>query len=324
MVRAALFACWPLALGLVVVCLVLALLVQGPMSRIPGRRSLAEALNLRLWTLDLHRDERGSVQSLSFVLTAPLFIMLLMLAVQITQLMIGEIIVNYAAYAAARSATVSIPMRIEQPMLELGNWLNLREMTGSEVNSGVGVSPKMVLIHRSAALACLPIAPSRDLGRGDVSDTMTQAILAAYNAYSTAATSNSRLPKRLANKWAYALDATTVQISTFHRRYGTSQSSYQNEPPLWDSNPLSVEAYYKPTEIGWRDEVTVKVTHNFALLPGPGRLLANSAASNPQTAATNRIQQAAGVYYVPLSATATMVPEGEKSIAPYVHQPFWP
>src|SRR5207237_103139 len=84
--------------------------------------------------LALHADERGSVQSLSFVLTVPVFIMLMMLAVQVTQLMIGEIIVNYAAFTAARSAAVWIPARIETPTLELANWLNLRQLTGTNAN----------------------------------------------------------------------------------------------------------------------------------------------------------------------------------------------
>lgn len=308
MIQAALISCWPLAVGLVAVCGGLA--VAARHLKLAGRRSV----------LALHGDERGSVQSLSFVLTAPIFIMLMMLAVQITQLMIGEIIVNYAAFAAARSASVWVPAQVETP-LELANWLNLRQMTGSDVNASVTVSPKMVQIHRSAVLACLPIAPSRDLGLADSSDAMTQAVTSAFAAYSSSAKSNTRIPKRLANKWAYAFRSTAIEVSTFHRQFGTSQSSYQNEPPLWDLEPLQVDAYFKPTELGWRDEITVKVTHNFALLPGPGRLLAKSAATMP---ATNRIQQTSGIYYVPISASATMVPEGEKSIAPFVHQPFWP
>ena len=36
----------------------------------------------------LHRDQRGSVQSLSFVLTLPLFIMIVMAIIQITQITI--------------------------------------------------------------------------------------------------------------------------------------------------------------------------------------------------------------------------------------------
>ena len=49
------------------------------------------------------------MQSLSFVLTLPLFIMVMMMIVQVSQLMIGMVVVHYAAFAAARSAAVWIP-----------------------------------------------------------------------------------------------------------------------------------------------------------------------------------------------------------------------
>ena len=71
---------------------------------------------LRLGRLfKLHRDEVGSVQSLSFVLTLPLFIMIMMMIVQVSQLMIGTVVVHYAAFAAARSAAVWIPAAMADP-----------------------------------------------------------------------------------------------------------------------------------------------------------------------------------------------------------------
>ena len=67
----------------------------------------------RLWSL--HRDESGSAQSLSFVLTLPLFVMVMLFIVQVSQLMIGTIVVHYAAFATARSAIVWIPAEMEPP-----------------------------------------------------------------------------------------------------------------------------------------------------------------------------------------------------------------
>jgi hypothetical protein len=57
----------------------------------------------------LHENQVGGVQSLSFVLALPLFIMIMLFIVQISQLMIGIIVVHYTAYATARSASVWIP-----------------------------------------------------------------------------------------------------------------------------------------------------------------------------------------------------------------------
>ena len=63
----------------------------------------------------IHRDQEGSVQSLSFVLTLPLFVMVVMLIVQVSQLMVGTIVVHYAAFATARSAVVWIPATLPAP-----------------------------------------------------------------------------------------------------------------------------------------------------------------------------------------------------------------
>ena len=63
----------------------------------------------------LHRDEVGGVQSLSFVLTLPFLIMLMLFIVQVSQLMIGAIMVHYSAYAAARTAIVWIPAQMMEP-----------------------------------------------------------------------------------------------------------------------------------------------------------------------------------------------------------------
>ena len=55
------------------------------------------------------------MQSLSFVLTLPVFIFIMMMIVQVSQLMIGIVVVHYAAFAAARSAAVWIPAAMPAP-----------------------------------------------------------------------------------------------------------------------------------------------------------------------------------------------------------------
>ena len=60
----------------------------------------------------LHRCQRGGVQSLSFVLTLPVFVMLVMFIVQVSQLMIAQVVVNYAAYGAARSLAAWVPQHV--------------------------------------------------------------------------------------------------------------------------------------------------------------------------------------------------------------------
>ena len=96
--RAVLQACLPWLALLLVSCACAYLLVRVNRSRIELRR-------LRR----LHRDQLGSAQTLSFVLTLPFFVMIMLFIVQVSQLMIGAIVVHYAAFAAARSAIVWIP-----------------------------------------------------------------------------------------------------------------------------------------------------------------------------------------------------------------------
>jgi hypothetical protein len=309
MLKAALLNIWPLAIALLLVCgalATLALLLR------PGVRQPLVAL---------HADQRGSVQSLSFVLTVPIFIMLMLLAVQITQLMIGLIVVQYAAYSAARSASVWIPARMEPDELE--NRIGQRQLESYEQSGEVfRISPggrKFEQIRLAAALACVPIAPSRDLGLANQGDPLTQSLTSMHAAMSTASASNPRMPQRLANKWAYANGATSIEIRTFHRRYQSNGFYLWDEPPL-DELELGPEGHFKSTEIGWRDQVRVTVTHQFALLPGPGRLLASRAnESRTRDVVSPLIRKAGDVYYLPLSASATLVPEGEKSKVPYVH-----
>lgn len=96
--RAILQACLPWFFWLCVASGLMLLLVQFCGTRIDWRR-------LRR----LNRGEEGSVQSLSLVLTLPVFLMLVLFIVQITQIMVGIMMVNYAAFAAARAASVWIP-----------------------------------------------------------------------------------------------------------------------------------------------------------------------------------------------------------------------
>ena len=101
MTRAVLQACFPWAVVLATAVAAAWLLARASNARFePGR--------LRR----LHGDQAGGVQSLSFVLTLPLFVMVMMFIVQVSQVMIAQIVVEYAAYAGARSAAVWIPANL--------------------------------------------------------------------------------------------------------------------------------------------------------------------------------------------------------------------
>ncbi len=293
----------------------------------------------------LHFHQAGSVQSLSFVLTLPIFIMFMMLIVQATQLMIGQVVVEYAAIATARAAMVWVPapspagtipsvtlvpgqvLPSPWPLATEGeNCISSISPDSDASNSQGGsrylVSPgsaKFEKIRSAAVLACLPIAPSRSVaqsgGQGAANSPLAQAapvLQAAYMAVSPQSASNPMIGQRIANKLAYALNNTQVQLTFVHK---------SGEPPLapWNVPADIGEFYYN--EVGWQDELQVTVWHQLALLPGPGRLLFSRAASStgaPDYVASQISQSGGDLYTYPLSASASLGNEGEKWVLAYV------
>ncbi len=333
--RAMLLPClpWLVLLAVLVGCAWLVVRLAG------GRLELSR---LR----QLHGDQEGGVQSLGFVLTMPFFIMVLMLIVQVSQLMIGTVVVNYAALAAARSAIVWIPANLGQGFEEENQISNYEvdpnapdqvfpelDPTAADYGPGQGgvtylvdvgtpaspASPKSAKILSAAVLALMPIAPSRNLNLQvpAAGQAMLPTLQAAYGSLVSSSASNGAINGRIANKLAYASAATTVEVRFYHPNFEPPLVTY--DPPVGVSPPSTLMEF-QPNELGWQDQVTVKVTHYYALLPGPGRLLA-SVIPNPNGSLTNdpvvQSLRQMGVYVYPITAEATLGNEGEKSVLPY-------
>lgn len=270
----------------------------------------------------LHRDQRGAVQSLSFVLTLPVFVMLMLFIVQLSQLTIARLMVEYAAYAAARSAIVWIPADLGDNV-EPPNCIGIRADRGDtrdergnefEVFAVTGPSRKMDKIELAAAMALMPICPSRGVASNVAHPGIaaTGSLQKAYQLLVPLSSNNRRVPTRIRNKLAYALENTEVDIEVHHR---------YDEPSLkirYDIGPYRDE--FAANEIGWQDQILVTVTHDFALLPGPGRLLAKRVIAPGRTSdeVTDRIRQEGSLFVYPLSATVRLSNEGKKPALPYV------
>lgn len=325
MYHAILLGCLPWLVLLVVLFICLRLLIRVEQARPrPGR------------LLSLHVDQSGSAQTLSFVLTLPFFVMIVLLILQVSQVMIGTVVVHYAAFAAARSAIVWIPARVGADS-ELENRISayiidpdaedqvFPILDPDDENYGPAeggvtylVEPgggKFEKISSAAVLACAPICPSRDLELDTREETASAAeiIKSVYDSLVPSSDLNERIPRRLENKLAYAKQSTKVEIRFFHPN---------SEPPLVTYFlPDDIGTFYF-NELGWQDPITVTVTHQMALLPGPGRLLARPVrhpdGSYDET--SQRIGRIGGVYVYPLTASITLGNEGEKSVIPHVHQ----
>ncbi|MBN2024818.1 MAG: hypothetical protein JW809_18710 [Pirellulales bacterium] len=324
-------ACLPWA-GLLVVLVVCLLVLARLVDRRPRWARLAR----------LHADQRGGAQSLSFVLVLPFFVMILLFIVQVSQVMIGTVMVHYAAFAAARTAIVWIPARLDW---EPENCIGLdpgahvldpetdparqippdpNEPTEGGLTFLVsGESPKLEKIRAAALMALAPACPSRDLGLGLVGgETQIAGTMSwAYRAMAPGSAGIDSIPRRMANKLTYARRATDVRMTFYHRNsdaphWPPPSTFYQWHPP---GTP-----YFLPTEMDWQDEITITVRHEMALLPGPGRFLA-SVVSRPdgqadRVAAT--IRQLGDVHTYPLSASITLGNEGQRSVIPYVHTAY--
>ncbi len=278
----------------------------------------------------LHTDQRGSVQSLSFVLTLPLFIMVLLLIVQVSQLMIGQMVVEYAAFAAARAAAVWIPAEtdsegancISMIFLEADQIAPALEPDDPSFGPSEGgmtyrIEPggaKFEKIASAAVLACMPISPSRDVGAtlSGAGPLAADIISRAYAAMAPNSDSGPAVARRIRNKLAYAMANTSVEIKFYHKN---------SEPPLGVAYLIPPELdEFRFNEIGWQDQITVTVRHNLALLPGPGRLLARSTGAADQVGGS--VENRGNVYTYLLSASVTIGNEGEKPAIPYVYQTY--
>lgn len=282
----------------------------------------------------IHSCQRGGVQSLAFVITFPLFLAILLLIVQISQLMIALVVVNYAAYASARSASVWGPAYVGDSYSLLGEDVDGQ----NEFPPGIAPGDSIVLdmssvenidsykydrIWRAAVLACVPISPSRDAlngqGAGILGGTnIDEGLQRFYPSFDQSSQTNSRIATRLDNKVAFSMLATSVRL-TFEDRNSEPREGTVTYNPI--GHPI-VEYY--ASEVGWQDPITVTVTHHFALLPGPGRMLDRLLVR--QDGAPDRVSERIdefgnGVYTTPLTASATITAEGLMSVRPYIHDP---
>ena len=297
----------------------------------------------------LHACQAGSVQSLSFVLTLPLFLLIVLFIVQVSQLMIAITVVHYAAYAAARSAMVWIPAATPTEFANQVIYAPTYNGTAWEVDqikAGARFTPpgegtdkplmsdqsKYAKIWWSAVIACAPISPSRDLGIGGGSQ-LASSVRLLYGDVAPSTMNNTRTAPRLENKLAYSTLATMVWINGMDKD-NFRGPTYNPRPGYYTQgrNPDTGEIEWiwhpwNPNEIGWEDPMRLTVTHDFALLPGPARLLAtmiNNPTGAPDLTAQRIQVLPAGlrenVYTTTLVASATLSNEGFKSVLPYVQR----
>jgi len=287
--RAILIACFPYFLWMLAAFagLWLVLRISG------GRPAMAKLRGL-------HRCQEGGVQTLSFVLTLPIFMMIVLFIVQVSQLMIGITVVHYAAFAAARAASVWIPAELpNEPANNMGGrsiaegdtypiWYTTPQYNFNTISPEEKATvAKYYRIWSAAAMACMPIAPSHQymtpsaMQQIGAQNGVTIPMTMLYHALVPKAANNPQIANRIRNKAAYAYDHTLIVISgqdlSLNGLNGPTYNPVNHPPP---TDPFSPEPMgtsqtwlYRRSEIGWQDPITVKVQFDFPLLTGPGRFL---------------------------------------------------
>ncbi|MCS7237388.1 MAG: hypothetical protein NZ899_03855 [Thermoguttaceae bacterium] len=315
--RAAIEACVPWLLLLVMGQLMFFVALQMLGAKFRPRRALF-----------LLRDECGSVQSLSFVLTLPFLVLLALFIVQVAQLMAATIVVHYAAFAAARAASVWIPAWLADSGEE-ENRISFRWVDPTRFDQEFPVldpsdpqfgpasggvwylvepgSPKYNKIASAAVLACATISPSGRLpipSSGGTAGISPAVLTAVYESMVPTAIANPRVPDRLINKLQYAAAATEVEIAFYHPNL---------EPPLipWFEPPDPNQFYWD--ELGWQDPIAVTVRFKVPLMPAIGKILARPAAlvGGAPDSVSGRIQPWGNIFVYPIAATVMLGNEGD-------------
>ncbi len=317
MTRAILLACVPWLLWLLASFLVVFLLLRASRAKWEFRR-----------LFHLHADQQGSAQTLSFVLTLPLFIMVLLFIVQVSQLMIAQVVVEYAAFAGARAAAVWIPAYVVDKDGEIEAWNrvygyavdgdadNQPPSSISPTDGGMAykllpTGDKYDKIRMAAALACVSISPSRSLP--GIPAPPANLLEAHANAYRSM--TGESMDGRLKNKLAYTLAPATLAVDV--RFYHSNREleltiPYSDDPTRADGIPPDRSEFLDDREIGWQDPITVTVRYNLALLPGPGRLLFRDRVPDIVERKRTEGNVYEDIYTYLLTASATMGNEGEK------------
>jgi hypothetical protein len=294
----------------------------------------------------VHRCESGGVQTLSFVLTLPLFVMLVLFIIQVSQLMIAIAVVHYAAFAAARSAIVWLPAEtsLAEPAnivapgtfdADLGKFPDWITQTHSGQECRALGLEKLLRIWRAAAIACVPISPSRKVAKQDAAPSPVSEQLNQFYAALVPKTAGNTFMRTRINRKADYAQYNTLIVMRGRDADGVSGPTYNPYPGYWSSRQNPVTGQNEPmwvpwnmNEAGWEDPVTVSVYYNFAMLPGPGRFLSQKL-SNGQTPdlvsrhlqemeKLNRGRYEKGLYVVILEAHATLQIEGLKSVISHV------
>jgi len=240
---------WALALGsdrfvflaaVAGACVVALALVARVMLRLRGSVAAEPAGRSRWGRFRGRVDSERGVATLEFMLVFPFLMFLIMLLLQTMLVMVGQVYVHYAAFAATRAAIVQVPADYSS-----GRWFQRTGEPRNEIDLRRG-SPKFDAVHRAAAYAVVPVS-GRDAG-GFYDEGAYTAALDDYFA-ATGRESPNWVDRLAGPRLGYAADNTWVALM---------DAEVSN-------NAVSFSPMAGRVTIGPRDPVTVRVRHHLNL-----------------------------------------------------------
>jgi hypothetical protein len=256
--------------------------------------------------------QEGGVQSLALVMTLPLLIGSILLVVQLTQVLLGVMTVQYAAFSGARSAAVWIPTRIDSQNFQ-ENEVNTRIIRGQPIDLTPDLragSRKFQEIFAAVAQSCVAISPARAVEGPRAAASEVAEAVDAFLIFQQLGNDPriARWRTAVGNRWSYSFANTQVRLAFL---------SQPRETPTY--NPVNHPVVpHRDDEAGWDESVTVIVQHEVSLVPGPGRLLFQQATwgSVPQNLADSW-SRSGRRDRVPVIGSATITLAGLKAIPPF-------
>lgn len=176
--------------------------------------------------------------TIEFTLVFPIVLFLVLLLVQTTLVMVGNIFVQYAAYAATRSAIVQIPTT-DRVAGEQRNTIFISDQ-----------SPKFMAIRRAAVFAMMPVSGTANAsGTSMQTNNFVQGLKAFYQNYS-AHTPN----------WISHLAARRLRYADLHTHIQVMRTHVMGGDVTFTAIAPDHRYTFAP-----RDPITVRVTNDFNL-----------------------------------------------------------
>jgi hypothetical protein len=260
--------------------------------------------------------DAGTVE-LEFAMAFPWFLMVVMIVVQLSFMLHANLVVDYAAYCAARSATVMIAGGADGELKYQGKGeYPLRKEPPNQV-CAKGESEKWKRIHGAAWMACLPISPRVSsilrTVRGDTGDPVAAIIREALGIdpggmlgglqevvrllKGTGSATDPGVRQLLADyadKFPYAFLFTRVFIETSPGKWFSPKVPGHGECEAWQAFPDTPDVL----------PLKVRVEHDlFMDVPYAGPLYARSLGGGPLLGVVGRLF---GLYYMTVSSEYTM------------------